>query len=243
MKKNQLTTTHAFIDAANLHTAIKRANWDIDYARLRIWLTDALHVDKAYLFIGLIPQNYQLYHDLQEAGYELVFKPTITDPDGGVKGNCDADLVLEATRGYYEDKYDKAVIISSDGDFHGLVRFLKKKGVLKTLISPSRNCSILLKRLNTKIVYLDEIKPRLVKNVTKKKRPPLTTGHQQGSLRGNTKSVAKNVKKVNVPQLKKSKNSPLQRRAPSDVKPKQSQKKPSDMNSVAIKTKKKQEKK
>lgn len=240
-RKPSKTATYAFIDAANLHTAIKRAKWNIDYTRFRVWLSDVLHVEKAYLFIGLIPQNYQLYHDLQEAGYELIFKPTVVDPDGRVKGNCDADLVLEVVRGYYEDKFDQAVIVSSDGDFHSLVSFLKEKKVFKTLVSPSRNCSILLKRLNTKIVYLDEIKSRLVKNDTKKKRPPLTTGHQQGSLRGNKKSVAKKTKKVNTLHLKKNKNAPPQRRALSDVKPKQSQKKLSDKNSVTKKAEKLQE--
>lgn len=229
MKQKQDNTTYAFIDAANLHTAIKRANWDIDYTRFRVWLSDVLNVEKAYLFIGLIPQNYQLYHNLQEAGYELVFKPTVVDPNGQVKGNCDADLVLEVVRGYYEQKFDKAVIVSSDGDFHSLVSFLKEKKVLKTLVSPSRNCSILLKRLNTKIVYLDEIKTHLVSNGTKKKRPPLTTGHQQGSLRGNEESVAKRARSVNAPQS---------RRASSDVIPQKSKKRPSNTVSVTRQTQK-----
>jgi len=43
-----------------------------------------------------MPGNQPLYSELQKAGYVLVFKSTIPDGDGNVKGNIDADLVLQA---------------------------------------------------------------------------------------------------------------------------------------------------
>ena len=48
-------------------------------------------------------------------GYVLVLKPTIPDGEGNVKGNIDADLVLQALVDW--PNYDQAIIVSSDGDF------------------------------------------------------------------------------------------------------------------------------
>jgi hypothetical protein len=38
----------------------------------------------------------KLYSNLQEYGYELIFKPPIIDKHGDYKGNVDAELVLQA---------------------------------------------------------------------------------------------------------------------------------------------------
>lgn len=40
-------------------------------------------------------------------------------------------------------------------NYAGLVSFLKEKGKFQALISPSNNCSFLLRKLNISIVYLD----------------------------------------------------------------------------------------
>ena len=48
-----------------------------------------------------------IYTNLQELGFTLIFKEVTYDGNGKVKGNCDADLVLQSVRDYYEKKYDK----------------------------------------------------------------------------------------------------------------------------------------
>ena len=150
--------TVAYIDGANLHRGTKNLGWNLDYKRFRVWLRDKYHVETAYLFIGLIPKNKDLYTFLQEAGYILVYKEITYDSDGKVKGNCDADLVLKMTSDFYEKSFDQAVLVSSDGDYAGLVKFLKEKKSFRALVSPSNNCSFLLRKLNIPIVYLDEKK-------------------------------------------------------------------------------------
>ncbi len=118
-------------------------------------------VSKAYLFIGYIPANQDLYSLLQGAGYILVFKPTLPDKDGKVKGNVDADLVLQAMIDY--EKYDKAVIITSDGDFYSLVKYLYKNNKLRCVISPYvETCSTLLKKTaKEKIVFMINLRKKL----------------------------------------------------------------------------------
>lgn len=148
----------AYIDGANLHKGIKSLGWSLDYKRFRVWLSDKYNVKTAYLFIGLIPKHKELYQFLQEAGFTLVFKEVVYDGDGKAKGNCDADLVLQAVCDCYEKKFEKSVIVTSDGDYAGLVNFLNKKKSLLSVISPRNKCSYLLRKLNIPILYLSDQK-------------------------------------------------------------------------------------
>ncbi|MBY0310073.1 hypothetical protein K2Q16_02940 [Patescibacteria group bacterium] len=84
----------AFIDAQNLHLGIKSLGWRLDWKKFRVYLKDKYSVNIAYLFIGFLDTNQELFTALQNAGYVLVFKPIIFDSGGKAKGNCDADLVL-----------------------------------------------------------------------------------------------------------------------------------------------------
>lgn len=80
-----------------------------------------------------------------------------------IEGNCDADLVLQAARDAYENKFDKAIIVSSDGDYAGLVKFLQEKQKLLAILSPSneKKCSILLKQTGAKITYINDQRSHL----------------------------------------------------------------------------------
>jgi hypothetical protein len=66
--------------------------------------------------------------------------------------------VLKATQEYYENQYNQAIIVSSDGDYSSLVSFLVSKNKLKIILSPAneRKCSILLKRTGAKISYIND---------------------------------------------------------------------------------------
>ena len=161
----------AFIDGANLYRGINSLGWELDYHRFRVWLSEKYSVKSAYLFIGLIPKYKELYKYLQESGFTLIFKEVVYDGDGKPKGNCDADLVLQTTQDAYENKFDKAIIVSSDCDYAGLVKFLKERGKLKIILSPHTKdlCSILLKRTDAPIAYLNDQK--LILRAQKEKAP------------------------------------------------------------------------
>ena len=151
----------AYIDGANLHKGIADLGWKLDYKRFRVWLKDKYGVEIAYLFIGLVPGNKDLYTKLQEMGYVLVYKEITYDGAGKVKGNCDADLVLKAVVDFYENKFDKAILVSSDGDYAGLVKFLKEKDSFHSIISPGGKCSFLLRKLNVSLAYLHTQREKL----------------------------------------------------------------------------------
>lgn len=160
MKKKK-GIVYAFIDSQNLNLGIKSLGWRLDFKRFRTYLEEKYNVSTAYLFIGFVPANQDLYSSLQKAGYVLIFKPTLPDKDGHIKGNIDADLVLQAMIDY--NRYDKAIIVTSDGDFYSLVKYLYEHHKLRFVMSPYvRTCSILLKRsAKEKIVFMDNLRKKI----------------------------------------------------------------------------------
>ena len=85
----------------------------------------------------------------------LIFKPVLLNGEGQPKGNIDADLVLQTM--IELNNFDQAVIVSSNGDFYCLVKYLYKQGKLFRVISLDvKNCSKLLKKIaKEEIVFMD----------------------------------------------------------------------------------------
>jgi len=147
----------AYIDASNLKFGVQQSNWELDYKAFRSWLRDKFDVSRAVLFMGLISDNSELYNYLQNIGYEISFKPTITSKEGRTKGNIDGELILCIAKDFYENKLESAVLVSGDGDYHCIVEFLKEKKIPVSIVSPNKKyLSLLLKRTNVPIVILDE---------------------------------------------------------------------------------------
>ena len=154
-------TNAAFIDGQNLNLGIKVLGWRLDWRKFRTYLKDKYGVERAFYFIGFIPENQSLYTALQKAGFILVFKAVLPARDGKHKGNVDADLVLNVMKEL--DSYDRAVIVTSDGDFDSLVEHLYRRNKLETVLSPaSATCSALLKKAaKERVQFLDVQRPKL----------------------------------------------------------------------------------
>ena len=153
---------YAFIDGNNIHLGIKQLNWKVDYKKFRIYLRDKFSVVKAYYFIGHILENEKLYNYLTASGYTMIYKPVVQDATGVVKGNCDAELVLQAMIDI--NNYDQAVIVSSDGDFTCLADYLQQNSKLRTVLAPHPDTtSVLLKKKIANIEFMDHLKKKLSK--------------------------------------------------------------------------------
>ncbi len=136
---------YAFIDSQNLNLGVRSQGWVLDFARFRVYLRDKYRVTKAFLCIGYVKGNEGLYKYLQESGYICVFKPTLELPDGEVKGNVDAELVLHTM--IHLNDFDKALIATGDGDFYCLIEYLLQHDKLLALMVPNhKHYSGLLKR-------------------------------------------------------------------------------------------------
>lgn len=55
---------YAFIDSQNLNLGIQSLGWKLDYRRFRVYLKEKYKVSIAYMFIGYIPANQDLYSSL-----------------------------------------------------------------------------------------------------------------------------------------------------------------------------------
>jgi uncharacterized LabA/DUF88 family protein len=173
LKKN-----YAFIDSQNLNLGVQKMGWKMDWRKFRQYLKDVYNVEKAYMFIGYMPDNVKLYDQMHELGYLIVLKPTLDmyaveeteeqkadkaekaskdekpEEKRATKGNVDAELVLYAVKEM--PNYDKAVVVSGDGDFFCLVEYLDQQNKLLNLLAPNWQYSSLLKPYDKYIVRIDQ---------------------------------------------------------------------------------------
>ncbi len=189
-QNDKLPRVYAFIDSQNLNIGVQKSGWKMDWRKFRKFLADRYDVVKAYMFIGYIPENEDLYEQMHQAGFAVVLKPTfdLTRPQPEmlevmgeeqakkmleaedkkpVKGNIDAELVLWAMKEL--SNYEQAIIVSGDGDFYSLVEYLEQKGRLKNLLAPSQYYSSLYNRYEKYIVRLDQFRRELAYRDFKKR--------------------------------------------------------------------------
>jgi len=163
---------YAFIDSQNVNLGVRSQKWNLDFARFRSYLRDKYGVTKAFLFIGYVVGNESMYTDLQEAGYIVIFKPTLEHKEGDkmvVKGNVDAELVLHTMIEYRN--YDGALIVSGDGDFHCVIEYLEQQGKLFKIIVPNIHYSSLLRKYSSYIVNLSLLRAKLQRRSSRQKMP------------------------------------------------------------------------
>ncbi|MBU0574097.1 MAG: NYN domain-containing protein [Candidatus Margulisiibacteriota bacterium] len=171
---NNREIIYAFIDSQNLNLAIKNdiydkngnllhRGWTLDFKKFHFLLKTKYRVDKIFLFIGYKAGNENLYTYLQKIGYILIFKPILISKDKKVvKGNVDAELVLQAMVEFVN--YDKAIIVSGDGDFHCLIEYLiSKNKFFKLLIPNKKSFSSLLRKFAHYFAFVNLWENRLKK--------------------------------------------------------------------------------
>ncbi|MDP3974387.1 MAG: NYN domain-containing protein [bacterium] len=160
---------YAFIDSQNLNLSIRNnivrhkkriyTGWQLDFTRFFIYIQAKYKVSKSFLFIGYRKEYKTLYDHLSKAGYTIIFKPTL-DARGKTKGNVDAELVLHTVD--MIKQYDKAIIVTGDGDFHCLAKYLiKKKKLYKILIPNQFSYSSLLREFKKYISFINLLKEKL----------------------------------------------------------------------------------
>lgn len=97
---------------------------------------DAEKLDEAtILLIGRHLKRVRFYKKLEEFGYRLFLKPVkLYEQDDGTtkrKANCDVDMAFHLMK--EKDNFDRVVVLSGDGDFLPVLKYLRhieKKEVL-----------------------------------------------------------------------------------------------------------------
>ena len=154
----------AFVDGQNLYMSTTTADepWHIDLARFRIYLKQKYKVEKAYYFLGFTQEEQQdLYDEIQEAGFILKFKEHSPVMLSKKKGNVDTDLVFTVMKKLYRnEKFNKVVLVSGDGDYKMLVDFLIEENKFEKILFPNqKRTSSLYKKIDLKYRADLNVKP------------------------------------------------------------------------------------
>ena len=153
---------YAFFYSQNIYKGIQNLGWKIFLGKFWLYLRNKYNVIKAFYFIGDRMGYKWLYNDLQNNGYIVIKKPTVILPNGTVKGNVDADLVLHSMIEY--SNYDKAIIVAGDGDYYCLVEYLVNNNKFLHLIAPSIDYSQLFRPYSSYIIKIDQLRNSLEYN-------------------------------------------------------------------------------
>jgi uncharacterized LabA/DUF88 family protein len=172
---NSQIKNNAYIDGQNFYIGTaKRAidPWTVDLARFRVYLAQKYHVTKAYYFLGYVQdENQDLYEEIQNAGFILLFKQHNPAMMGKKKGNVDSDIVFTVMKKLYKkEDFNNIILVSGDGDYKVLVDFLIEEKRFEKILFPNKKfASSLYKELGSQ--YFDYLENIRVK-IEKKKRAP-----------------------------------------------------------------------
>lgn len=129
----------AFVDAANIIYGTKAEKWFIDLNKLLRYLKGKYGVSKAFFYYGKDSKNEKeerFLKKVKDFGYTLRVKE-IKRFGKKTKANCDVDLTMDILLKMKE--YKQAIILSGDGDFAPLLKYIisKRKKVV-VIASPKR---------------------------------------------------------------------------------------------------------
>lgn len=164
----------AFIDGQNLYmgTAKSEENpWRIDLMRFRVYLEQKYQVEKAYYFLGYVQETRQeLYEEIQNAGFVLMFREHNPAMLGKKKGNVDSDIIFQIMKKLYKrESFQKIILVSGDGDYKMLVDFLIEENKFGKILFPNKKyASSLYKKLGSE--YFDYLElPSVREKIAQKK--------------------------------------------------------------------------
>jgi uncharacterized LabA/DUF88 family protein len=173
MLNNKKIKNFAFIDGQNLYMGTAKREidpWKIDLTRFRVYLERKYNVGKAYYFLGYVQEtNQELYEEIQNAGFVLVFREHNPAMIGKKKGNVDSDIIFQIMKKMYKkEDFDKIIIVSGDGDYKLLVDFLIEEKRFKKILFPDRDrASSLYKKIGAS--YFDALDVIGIRNKIKRK--------------------------------------------------------------------------
>ncbi len=133
-----------FIDGANLYSAAKALDFDIDYKKLLDEFRQRGVLIRAYYYTAIAEggDDYSpirpLVDWLDYNGFSLVTKPAreFTDREGRKRwrGDMDMEIAVDMME-MAQASADHLVLFSGDGDFRALVEAVQRKGVRVTVVS------------------------------------------------------------------------------------------------------------
>ncbi len=131
-----------FIDGANLYSATKALNADLDFKKMVDAFREKAVLVRAYYYTAVTEGEEfspirPLIDWLGYNGFSMVTKPVkrFTDAQGHTrtKGNMDIEIAVDMLD--LAPRIDHAILFSGDGDFRRLVQAVQARGVRVTVVS------------------------------------------------------------------------------------------------------------
>ena len=131
-----------FIDGANLYSAAKALNFDIDYRKLLDEFRKRGILIRAYYYTALVEgDDYSpirpLVDWLDYNGFSLITKSAreYTDSQGRKRWRGDMDIEIACDMMEMAEHANHLVLFSGDGDFRRLLESVQRKGARVTVVS------------------------------------------------------------------------------------------------------------
>ena len=179
--------SYIFIDASNIHYYLKGEGWQIDWIRFQNHYKSAFQDPCFYYYEGIVSkgvysdnhpnhslqdfidakkrkQNY--FKFLRQHDYKVRHKPVARVYDntsGQFKHKCNFDVELTIDAIDNIDNYDVFSLVSGDGDFEKLVKYLKSKRKKTIVIAPKDRLSNNLKKAANMTINLNSIRSSIKK--------------------------------------------------------------------------------
>lgn len=135
-----------FIDGANLHSATKALNADLDFKRMLEGFREKAVLVRAYYYTAVVEgEEFSAVRPLVDwlgyNGFSVVTKPAkrFTDAQGHsrIKGNMDMEIAVDMLE--LAPRIHHAILFSGDGDFRRLVQAVQAHGTRVTVVSTLRS--------------------------------------------------------------------------------------------------------
>jgi uncharacterized LabA/DUF88 family protein len=177
---------YIFIDASNIHYYLKSKGWRVDWLKFKTYYETVFQNPSFFYYEGITSKGqyfdthrYSSFNDfidtkekkenyfklLKHAGYKVQYKPinrVYDNTSGQFKHKCNFDVELTIDAIDNIDNYDVFTLVSGDGDFLKLIRFLKSKKKKTIIIAPKERLSQNLKKAANEVIYLNQIKENII---------------------------------------------------------------------------------
>jgi uncharacterized LabA/DUF88 family protein len=122
-----------FVDVQNIYYTTKQAfKKSFDYRKFWRHLEAQGHINcaKAYAIDRGDAKQLQFQDTLRKIGFDVQLKPFIQRSDGSAKGDWDVGITIDVMR--IAPTVDKVILLSGDGDFDLLMRYVMESQGIKT---------------------------------------------------------------------------------------------------------------
>ena len=148
-----------FIDCQNVYySAKKHFNKKLDYLLLLADIVKDRHLVKAICYLV---QQYEgelegFISMLKNNGYVVRTRDLIRRADGSAKGNWDIGIAVDVMTMVDKNSLDIVTLVTCDGDFSDLAKFLVAKGIRVEIVGFTMNMAMDLKKTASEYSFINE---------------------------------------------------------------------------------------